>query len=97
MDSSIWRALASMAAGSAIFSTGPASDISTSPFRNRMRSASASTWPISVMAVRLNSAAKRRENPIVEVYVEIHVLVNGQELFGDRLVQQGDTCCRVHK
>ena len=47
----------SMAAGSAIFSTGVASDISTSPFRNRMRSASASTWPISVMAVRLNSVA----------------------------------------
>ena len=45
----------------------------------------------------LEQRGKRRETPIVEVYVEIHVLVNGQELFGDRLVQQGDTCCRVHK
>src|SRR5208337_2601602 len=37
--------------------TGSAVAITTSPFKNRIRSASASTWPISIIAVRLNSFA----------------------------------------
>jgi len=44
--------------GSVIVSTDSAAAIWTSPFRKRIRSASASTWPISMIAVRLNRLAR---------------------------------------